>query len=240
MLLKTTVTGGDAYPKVKLDASGQPNLAGMNYGDTLVFAPGSMTSVVASPAVNIQLYESASEMRAALEKADPAASGGAARIEVLKGRLVKGDTFVQDIPIDLHNSELDRYDIALQVLVFNRGDKAFSGDLAVYDLLPPELAFRSADPAVKYNDHSARKEIMSNIPLVSLIAKGMDNYSRTSEAVDMQHEMVGEIHKYAFRGLQLDPGQAVGFTLNLRYVPPSSKELFELRQAARPMPEAAK
>ena len=240
MLLKTTVTGGDAYPKVKLDSSGQPDLSGMNYGDTVVFAPGSINAVVASPAVNIQLVESAGDTRAGLEKgAPPGTASGAARIEVLKGRLVKGDKFVQDISINLHSSELDRYDIALQMLVFNRGDKPFSGDLAIYDLLPPELSFRGADPAVKYNDHRARKDIMSDIPLVSLVAMGMDNYSRTSETVDMKHESLGEIHKYTFPGLVLDPGQAVGFTLNLRYVPPSAKELFGLRQAARPMPAPA-
>lgn len=234
MLLRTTTTGGDAYPKVKLDAAGQPDLSALNVGDTVVVAPGSMLTVVAAPAVNILLFESDSATREALEKS-PTSGRGSARIEVLKGKLLHGDIFVQDIGIDLHSPELTRYDVNLEMLVFNRGETAFRGDLAVYDQLPPELEWRGADPAVKYNDHRARKEFVDSIPLVSVFAHGIDNYSRTSEEVQMQHEVTGATHKYTFRRLVLDPGQAVGFTLKLRYLPPSEAELQELRQSARPL-----
>ncbi len=235
MLLKTTVTGGDAYPKVKIDAAGQPDLSGLNVGDTVVVAPGSMLSVVASPAVNVLLYEPGSDTRDAIEKSVTSGRGEGAKIEVMKGKLLHGDIFVQDIGIDLHSTDLDKYDISLEMLAFNRGEKAFRGDLAIYDLLPPELVFKSTLPAVKYNDHRARKELLGNIPVVSWFASGLDNFSRTSETVDMLHENLGEIHKYTFRRLVLDPGQAVGFTLKLRYLPPSGEELMELRQAARPL-----
>ncbi len=235
MLLRTTVTGGDAYPKVKLDSAGQVDPAGINVGDTVVVAPGNMHAVVASPGVSIMLYEPGSVTREELDKSLTTGQESGVKIEVMKGRLLHGDLFAQEIGIDLHSTDLKKYDIDLDLLAFNRGEKDFRGDLAVYDFLPPELSFKSADLAVKYNDHQARKNFISGIPIVSVIAHGIDNFSRTSETVEMQHEMLGEVHKYTFRRLVLEPGQAVGFVLHLRYTPPSGEELTELRRAARPL-----
>jgi hypothetical protein len=235
MLIRTTVTGGDAYPKVKLDDAGQLDRSGINVGDTVVVAPGNMRSVVASPAVSIMLYEAGSATKEELGKALASGQDQGVKIEVMKGKLLHGDVFAQEIGIDLQSTDLKKYDLDLNLLAFNRGEKAFRGDLAVYDLLPPELLFKSADAAVKYNDHQARKNFVSGIPIVSVLARSIDNFSRTDEAVDMVHESLGEIHRYTFRRLVLDPGQAVGFTLHLRYLPPSGQELLELRQAARPL-----
>jgi hypothetical protein len=64
---------------------------------------------------------------------------------------------------------------------------------------------------------------------------GMDNFSRSSEGVDVQREQLDQMNKYTFRRLVLEPGQGVGFTLRLRYVPPSGDELNDLRLEARPM-----
>jgi hypothetical protein len=190
---------------------------------------------VASPAVSIMLYEAGSATKEELGKALASGQDQGVKIEVMKGKLLHGDVFAQEIGIDLQSTDLKKYDLDLNLLAFNRGEKAFRGDLAVYDLLPPELLFKSADAAVKYNDHQARKNFVSGIPIVSVLARSIDNFSRTDEAVDMVHESLGEIHRYTFRRLVLDPGQAVGFTLHLRYLPPSGQELLELRQAARPL-----
>jgi len=235
MLLKTTITGGDAYPKVKVDDTGQPDLSGLNVGDTVVVVPGNMHAVVASPQVSIMLYEPGSATQEQLRKSLTADQQQSVKIEVMKGKLLHGDVFAQEIGIDLQSTELSKFDIELDLLAFNRGEKVFRGDLTIFDLLPPELEFRGADSAVKYNDHQARKNFVSGIPIFSVLANGIDNFSRTDEAVEMLHETLGEIHKYTFRRLVLEPGQAVGFKLKLRYHPPSHDELDELRQAARPL-----
>lgn len=233
MLLRTTTTGGDAHPKVRLDPTGQPDLSGINVGDTIAVSPGSMRSVVGSPEVKIVLFEPGSVTEAEAKKSLAMNRREGAKIEVMKGQLLKGDFFIQQIGIDLQSSDPKKFDIDLVLLAFNRGEKPFRGDLTVYDLLPPELSFKAADTAAKYNDRRNMKGALTSIPIFGLLAMGMDNFSRSSEAVEMQHERVGEMHKYTFQRLVLDPGQAVGFTIRLRYVPPTDEELIELRQDAK-------
>jgi hypothetical protein len=125
-------------------------------------------------------------------------------------------------------------------MAFNRGEKEFRGDLTIYDRPPPELTYVSADTATKYNDQSAAKDALSMLPIIQYFAFGMDNYKKTNESVDLQQESVSEdLHKYTVRRLVLNPGQAVGFTIHLKYRPPTDEEITELRYDAQPFEGAA-
>lgn len=234
-VLKVTTTGGDALPRVTVSPTGQPDMSSVNVGDTVVFAPGSMRSVVAAPQVKVTLFEPGSVTEAENKKQLSVNRREGAKIEVMKGRLINGDFFQTSIPIDLSNSDPKRLDIDLLLLAFNRGEKDFRGDLTVYDLLPPELQLTAVEPAAKYNDRRGVKGALSAIPLLNLISMGMDNFSRSSELLTMDQERLGQVSKYTFRRLVLEPGQAVGFTVKLRYQLPAADELNELRLDSRPM-----
>jgi hypothetical protein len=234
-LLKTTITGGDALPQVKVSPTGQPDASDVNIGDTVVFAPGSMRAVVRSPQVVVTLFESVDATQSAIKKELSVNRREGAKIEVLKGKLIRGDFIATSIAIDLNDPDPKRLDLDLVLLAFNRGEKPFRGDLTVYDLLPPELQYVGADPAAKYNDRRGVKEALSIIPIVSLFSAGLDNFSRSSEIVEMRHDMLDQIHKYTFSRLVLDPGQAVGFKLRLRYVLPTGDELTDLRLESKPI-----
>lgn len=234
-ILKTTITGGDAHPVVKVSPTGQPSLQDVNVGDTVVFAPGSMRAVARSPQVEITLFESAGVTQDAVKKDLSVNRREGAKIEVLKGKLRNGDFIQTNIPIDLNSTDPNRLNIDLLLLAFNRGEKPFRGDLTVYDLLPPELAFTGVDAAAKYNDRRDRKSALSLIPILGLVTMGMDNFSRSDEAVEMKHDMLDQLHKYTFSRVVLEPGQAVGFTIRLRYVLPTPEELIDLRLEARPL-----
>lgn len=235
MLLRTTTTGGNGHSKVKVTPTGQVETGGIGIGDTVAFSPGSMRAVVGSPEVNILLFESGDITQAENKKALSMNRRDGAKIELMKGKLQNGDMFIHQIGIDVNSTDPKKFDIDLVLLAFNRGEKPFRGDITVYDMLPPELQFKSADSPTKYNDRSSVKEGLSVIPFVGLLTLGMDNFSKTGEQVDMQHEQLGEMHKYTFRRLVLEPGQAVGMTVKLRYLPPSAEDLAELRQNARPL-----
>jgi hypothetical protein len=234
-VLKVTSTGGDAHPLVKVSPTGQMDVAGVNIGDTVVFAPGSMRAVVRSPVVNIVLYEDGSITEAENKKALSINRREGAKIEVMKGRLLKGDYMQQSIAIDLNGRDPFRYDVELLLMAFNRGEKAFRGDLAVYDLLPPELQLLGTGKATKYNDRRSVKGALSAIPLVGLFSMGMDNFSNSGEEVEILAERLDNVSKYTFRRLVLEPGQAVGFNIRVRYTPPSTEELEDLRLESRPM-----
>jgi hypothetical protein len=234
-VLKVTTTGGDALPKVAVSPTGQVDVSGVGIGDTVVFAPGSMRSVVAAPQVTITLIEPGSVTEAENKKQLSINRREGAKIEVMKGRLLRGDFFQQAIAIDLTDSDPKKYDIDLVLLAFNRGDKPFRGDLTVYDLLPPELQLLTVEAAAKYTDRRGVKGALQAIPLIQFIAMGMDNFSRSSEGVDVQREQLDQVHKYTFRRLVLEPGQGVGFTVKLRYQPPGADELNDLRLEARPI-----
>jgi len=233
-VLKVTTSGGDALPRVAVTATGQVDASGLNVGDTVVFAPGSMRSVVAAPQVVITLLEPASITEAETKKALSVNRRDGAKIEVMKGRLINGDIFQTAIPIQLHETDPRRFDINLLLIAFNRGEKPFRGDLTVYDFLPPELSLVGVDPAAKYTDRRSLKGALTSIPLIQIFAMGMDNFSRSSEGVDMHAEVLDQIRKYTFRRLVLDPGQGVGFTVRVKYLPPTGEELQDLRLESRP------
>jgi hypothetical protein len=234
-ILKITHTGGDTAPKAALGATGSVDLSGINVGDTIVFAPGSMRSVVAAPQVNITLFEPGSVTETETKKALSVNRRDGAKIEVMKGQLYKGDFFQTDIGIDLSGTDPKRYDLELLLIAFNRGEKPFRGDLTIYDFLPPELTLVGVDPAAKYTDRRSLKGALTSIPLFGLMAMGMDNFSRSSELIDMSTESLDQIRKHSFRRIVLDPGQGVGFIARVKYVPPSPDELLDLRLESRPM-----
>lgn len=233
-VLKVTRTGGDALPRVAVSPTGQVDTAGVNIGDTVVFAPGSMRAVVPAPEVRITLFEPGSVTEEENKKSLSINRRDGAKIEVMRGRLLRGDFFQSHIAIDLSDRDPRRFDIDLVLVAFNRGEKAFRGDLTIYDLLPPELALQSIDQTAKYTDRRGVKSALSAIPLVNFVSMAMDNFSRSSEGVDMQREELGQVSRYTFRRLVLEPGEGVGMTMRLKYRPPSGEELNDLRQEARP------
>jgi hypothetical protein len=235
MALKRTVIGGDAYPKVLVDPTNKPDVSAVNVGDTVVFAPGSMRQVVPSPEVQVVLTEDASITKAEVKKSLQINRREGAKIQVMKGRLLHGDVIQEVVPIDVHSADPNKYTIDLVLLAFNRGEKEFRGDLTIYDRPPPELNFISVDTATKYNDQSATKDALSWLPLIQYFAFAMDNYKKLNEPVDLQQEVLSnDVHKYTVRRLVLNPGQAVGFTIHLKYLPPTDQELSELRYDAQP------
>jgi hypothetical protein len=234
-LLKVTTTGGDAAPPVTVSPTGQLDLSGLNVGDTVVFAPGSMRPVTRSPTVEIVLQESKQTTDAELKRQLSINHGEAARIEVMKGQLQHGDVFERVIPINLDANDPNQYDIDLTLLAFNRGAKAFRGDLTVYDSLPQELEFLGFGTAAKYSDQTSLKEGVSWMPFIGFVSMGMDNFSRSRETVAMDHDMVDRVHRYTFKQIVLEPGHAVGFVVHTRYRKPTGEELEELRLQATPI-----
>jgi hypothetical protein len=234
MALKRTVTGGDAYPKVLVGPTNELDIDAINVGDTVVFAPGSMRQVVPSPVVEIVLTEDADKTKEEVKKSLQINRREGAKIQVMKGRLMNGDFVQSVIPIDINSADPNKYNVDLVLMAFNRGEKEFRGDLTIYDRPPPELSFLSVDNATKYNDQTATKSALSILPIIQYIAFAMDNYKKTTELVDLQQEVLpNNIHKYTVRRLVLHPAQAVGFTIHLKYQPPSAEEITELRYDAQ-------
>jgi len=234
--LKHSVTGGDAYPKVVVGLTNEIDVAAVNVGDTVAFAPGSMKSVVPSPEVDVVLTEDAGKTQAEIKKSLQINRREGAKIEIMKGRLLHGDFIQQVIPIDVNSTDPLKNNIDLVLLAFNRGEKEFRGDLTFFDRPPPELTYISTDSPAKYNDQTATKNALIFLPLIQYIAMGMDNYKKLSEPVDFHDDSLpNDLHRYTVKRLVLNPGQAVGFTIHLKYVQPSAEELDELRYNARPI-----
>lgn len=234
-VLRVTTSGGDANPPVSVSPAGQLDVSQVNVGDTVVFAPGSMRAVVKSPTFTVTLVEPGNVTAEETKKALAINRRDGAKIEVMKGKLFRGDVFLQGVTLNLSNHTAQDRDIPLTLLAFNRGEKAFRGDLTVYDFLPPELEYLGTDPAAKYNDRRGMKGFLDATVFLSFISMAMDNFSRSNEPVDMQHERLGDLHKYTFRRMVLEPGQAVGFVVKTRYRLPETSELEDLRLQARPV-----
>ncbi|RQS11608.1 hypothetical protein [Burkholderia sp. Bp8998] len=235
MALKVTRTGGGNTAQLKTGDNGQPSPRSITIGDTVVASPGSMKTVVASSPVTYTLYEDGQLTTEEKKKALSVNQKDMPNIQFMKGELHNGDFMLSDIWIDLHTTKPEDFNRTLHYLLFNRGDKPFRGDLTVYDLLPPELELRKINAASKYADQTRVKGVLSMLPLIQYFAFAMDNYAKLDEPVKMKHEQLDGMHKYTFQRIVLEPGQAVGFTIDVHYVPPTVGELVELREDAKPL-----
>lgn len=235
MALKSTRTGGDNSPVVRADVAGKADLSGLNVGDTVAVSPGNNKVVVASTPLVYTLYEDGMVTQAEVKRQLAVNRKDAPRIEFIKGELHRGDFIRREILLDLHSKDPDEFNRTIHFLAFNRGDKAFRGDLTVYDLLPAELDLVKLGSASKYTDQTMVKGVLSGLPFLSLVTLAMDNYSRSDEAVPMRHERLDQVQKFTFQRLVLEPGQAVGFTMHVRYQLPGETELADLRETAAPL-----
>ena len=233
--LRVTRTGGDSYPQVKADATGQPDLRAIGVGDTLLVSPGNRRTVVPSTQLTYTLVEPRNVAEEELKKSLSINRREAPKIQFVKTELLRGDSFRNSITLDMSRVDQRELDRKIHLLAFNRGEKAFRGDLSIYDLMPPELQLVSVEPAEKYVDRTRVKAGLSWLPIIGLLTMAMDNYGRTGEKLDMAHEKLGEMNRYSFRRLALDPGEAIGIVLNVRYVMPSADELIEMREVAGPV-----
>ncbi|WP_240071200.1 hypothetical protein [Cupriavidus taiwanensis] len=236
MALKSIRTGGDSAPAVRADVAGKADLAGLNVGDTVAVSPGNNKVVVASSPLVYTLYEDGMVTQAEVRRQQLTVNRkDAPRIEFIKGELHRGDFIRREILLDLHSKDPDEFNRTIHFLAFNRGDKAFRGDLTVYDLLPAELELVRLGSANKYTDQTMVKGVLSGLPFLSLVTLAMDNYSRSDEAVPMRHDRLDQVQKFTFQRLVLEPGQAVGFTMHVRYQLPGEAELADLRETAAPL-----
>ncbi|MBP0619826.1 hypothetical protein [Cupriavidus consociatus] len=235
MALKSTRTGGDSAPLVRADMAGKADLSSLNVGDTVAVSPGNSKIVVASSPLVYTLYEDSTVTHAEIKRQLTVNRKDAPRIEFLKGELHRGDFVRREILLDLHSKDPNEFNRTIHFLAFNRGEKAFRGDLTVYDLLPAELELVRLGPANKYTDQTMVKGVLSGLPFLSLVTLAMDNYSRSDEQVPMRHERLDQVQKYTFQRVVLEPGQAIGFTMNVRYQLPSEQELADLRENAAPL-----
>ncbi|UDM52494.1 hypothetical protein [Cupriavidus sp. MP-37] len=236
MVLKSTRTGGDNAPVVRADVAGKADLSGLNVGDTVAVSPGNNKVVVASTPLVYTLYEDGMVTQAEVKRQQLTVNRkDAPRIEFIKGELHRGDFIRREILLDLHSKDPNEFNRTIHFLAFNRGDKAFRGDLTVYDLLPAELELVKLGSANKYTDQTTVKGVLGGLPFLSLVTLAMDNYSRSDEAVPMRHERLDQVQKFTFQRLVLEPGQAVGFTLQVRYQLPGEAELADLRETAAPL-----
>lgn len=235
MALKVTRTGGGNTAQLRAGENGQPSLTSIGIGDTVVVSPGSTKAVVASSTVTYTLYEQGQLTSDENKRQLSVTRKNVPDIQFMKGELRNGDVMLGDIWIDLHTTKPEDFNRTLHYLLFNRGDKPFRGDLTVYDLLPPELELRKINSGNKYADRTQVKNVLSMLPLIQYFAFAMDNYVKLDESVTMEHEQLDAIHRYTFRRLVLEPGQAVGFTIDVHYVPPTDGELTELRETAKPL-----
>ncbi|MBV8156606.1 MAG: hypothetical protein JO278_03050, partial [Dyella sp.] len=78
------------------------------------------------------------------------------------------------------------------------------------------------------------KSFLSIVPILQYVTFAMDDYVR-KDAVPMTHTMLDQMHRYTLQRLVLEPGQAVGFEMKVKYLPPSADELVELREMAKPL-----
>lgn len=123
-------------------------------------------------------------------------------------------------------------DIVLMTYAFNYGEAGYSGDLIVYDLLPLELQYKSNGQAGKYTDVRTAKALLSALPIVQFAAFGMNDYSLQQGSVSMEHDQLGSMHRYTFKGLTLNPGEGVGFATTVNYILPPGQDMHLLRKAA--------
>ncbi|WP_439672162.1 Lipoprotein [Cupriavidus necator] len=235
MALKSTRTGGDSSPQVRADMAGKADLSSLNVGDTVAVSPGNSKVVVASTPLVYTLYEDGMVTQAEVKRQLAVNRKDVPRIEFIKGELHRGDFIRREILLDLHSKDPDEFNRTIHFLAFNRGDKAFRGDLTVYDLLPAELELVKLGSANKYTDQTMVKGVLSGLPFLSLVTLAMDNYSKSDEQVAMRHERLDQVQKFTFQRVVLEPGQAIGFTMNVRYQLPGEQELADLRETAAPL-----
>jgi len=235
MALKSTRTGGDSSPQVRADMAGKADLSSLNVGDTVAVSPGNSKVVVASTPLVYTLYEDGMVTQAEVKRQLAVNRKDVPRIEFIKGELHRGDFIRREILLDLHSKDPNEFNRTIHFLAFNRGDKAFRGDLTVYDLLPAELELVKLGSANKYTDQTMVKGVLSGLPFLSLVTLAMDNYSKSDEQVAMRHERLDQVQKFTFQRVVLEPGQAIGFTMNVRYQLPGEQELADLRETAAPL-----
>lgn len=235
MALKVTRTGGANTALLKTTQNGQPSMRDIAIGDTVVVSPGNQRTVVASTPMTYTLYEDGQLTSAELKKELTVNRKEGPKIEFIKGELKHGDFFVHDIYIDLHSANPDDFSRTISYLVFNRGDKPFRGDLTIYDMLPAELQFGQVNAVSKFVDHREMKNMLGYLPIIQYVTFAMDSYAKLDEQVPMKHDQLDQVHKYTFQRLVLEPGQAVGFSISVRYVVPPDQDLAELREEAHPI-----
>jgi hypothetical protein len=236
MTLRQTRTGGDMTPTVKTDISGKPDLKAINVGDTVAVSPGNMKAVFASTTLTYELYENSLTTRAELEKSQKDLAinrKDLPKLELLKAEFMNGQVWTR-VMINREGEDPKRFDRTVHMIVINRGEKPFRGDLTIYDLMPPELQFISVTDASKLINQQAAKSFLSVLPIIQFVAFSMDDFRPSSEKIPMTHAMIDQMHRYSLPRLVLDPGQAVGFDLNVRYILPTDEELAELRETATP------
>lgn len=237
MALRQTRTGGDATPIVRADITGKPDLRAVNVGDTVGVSPGNMKAVFASTPLTYTLYENSLTTQAAIEKKQKELAVNPKdlpKLELLKAEFSRGMVRT-DIAINREDPDPAKFNRTIQMIAINRSDKPFRGDLTIYDLMPPELEFVSSGDANKLISQQAVKSFLSVLPIVQFVGFAMDDYTRSSEAVPMTHAMMDQMHRYTLQRLVLDPGQAVGFEIKVKYLPPSDEELADLRDMAKPL-----
>uniref|UniRef100_Q46TH4 Uncharacterized protein n=2 Tax=Burkholderiaceae TaxID=119060 RepID=Q46TH4_CUPPJ len=237
MALRETRTGGDASPAVRTDITGKPDLKAIGYGDTVAVSPGNMKAVFASTPLTYTLFEDSFTTTAELEKREKTLSVNRKdmpNLELLKAEMSKG-MIRTNIYIRQDDPDPNKFDRTIRMIAINRGEKPFRGDLTIYDLMPPELQFVSASDATKLVSQQGVKAFLSVVPIVQYVTFAMDDYAKSDEKVPMTHAMLDQLHKYTMQRLVLDPGQAVGFEMKVRYIPPTAEELAELRETATPL-----
>jgi hypothetical protein len=89
--------------------------------------------------------------------------------------------------------------------------------------------------ARKLVNQKTAKSLLSIVPILQYVTFAIDDYAKSDEQVPMPHTMLDQLHKYTLQRLVLDPGQALGFEMKIRYIPPSAEELAELRELATPV-----
>lgn len=231
--IKTTSLGGDRG----IRATGKDrvlNLKGINEGDTVIVAPGSQRTVVASSTVQVHLMESidlsVQQMERDRKRELSVNRKPGARLEFIKGRRIgKSKDFIPFVQV--RKDDPSTHEFEVQLYAVNRSEEAFRGDLVIYDWLPSDVELISASEIAKFDDRSfALGALAGAIPVFGLIAAmNIENLPKTDEVLMVQTEALDQIRKYTIKRLVLEPGQWIGLTQKLRYLPPADDELEELR-----------
>jgi hypothetical protein len=107
-----------------------------------------------------------------------------------------------------------------RIILLNSGTKTYTGPLVAYDRLEPAMTYSGIRSVKKVVDHRDLRSNLALVPYIGLVTLAMDDFSTTSDSMQMVDKVIDGIVKFESQSLTLSPGEGIQIDFGVNLVLP--------------------